>query len=144
VLVSRQRDANGLKRLVAKAEDDRARGDHGAHQGGRPWSNYQSVDNGDCHQVKRIVVKPGQQLSLQKHYHRSEHWIVVRQAHVTTNEPVTTVHENKSIYIPIGGVHRLQNRASSHWSWRGAPVPVLARTTSSTSMTTIAAASVAS
>ena len=76
----------------------------------RPWGSYQSVDNGDRHQVKRIIVKPGGRLSLQKHHHRSEHWIVVRgTAQVTVNELVKTVHENESIYIPIGAVHRLEN-----------------------------------
>ena len=75
----------------------------------RPWGSYQSVDNGERHQVKRIIVKPGQRLSLQKHYHRSEHWIVVRGvARVTVNEDVKIVHENESVY-PIGTVHRLEN-----------------------------------
>ena len=110
VLVSRQKDANGLKRLVAKLKvvapavtEDHIR----VH---RPWGSYQSVDNGDRHQVKRIIVKPGGRLSLQKHHHRAEHWIVVRgTAQVTVNELVRTVHENESIYIPIGAVHRLEN-----------------------------------
>jgi mannose-1-phosphate guanylyltransferase/mannose-6-phosphate isomerase len=110
VLVSRQKDANGLKRLVAKlkAVAPEVTEDHlKVH---RPWGSYQSVDNGDRHQVKRIVVKPGGRLSLQKHHHRSEHWIVVRgTARVTVNELVKTVHENESIYIPIGAVHRLEN-----------------------------------
>ena len=76
----------------------------------RPWGSYQSVDNGDRHQVKRIIVKPGGRLSLQKHHHRAEHWIVVRgTARVTVNELVKTVHENESIYIPIGAMHRLEN-----------------------------------
>ncbi len=76
----------------------------------RPWGYYQSVDGGDRYQVKRIVVKPGQKLSLQKHFHRAEHWIVVRgSAEVTRNDEVTMVHENKSIYLPIGSVHRLIN-----------------------------------
>jgi len=110
VLVSRQKDANGLKRLVAtlKIVAPEVTEDHiKVH---RPWGSYQSVDNGDRHQVKRIVVKPGGRLSLQKHHHRSEHWIVVRgAARVTVNELVKTVHENESIYIPIGAVHRLEN-----------------------------------
>jgi mannose-1-phosphate guanylyltransferase/mannose-6-phosphate isomerase len=110
VLVSRQKDANGLKRLVAKlkAVAPAVTEDHiKVH---RPWGSYQSVDNGDRHQVKRIIVKPGGRLSLQKHHHRSEHWIVVRgTAQVTVNELVKTVHENESIYIPIGAVHRLEN-----------------------------------
>jgi mannose-1-phosphate guanylyltransferase/mannose-6-phosphate isomerase len=110
VLVSRQKDANGLKRLVGrlKSAAPEVTVDHlKVH---RPWGSYQSVDNGERHQVKRIIVKPGQRLSLQKHYHRSEHWIVVRgAARVTVNELVKTVHENESIYIPIGAVHRLEN-----------------------------------
>ncbi|MEP6839383.1 MAG: mannose-1-phosphate guanylyltransferase/mannose-6-phosphate isomerase, partial [Bradyrhizobium sp.] len=93
VLVSRQKDANGLKRLVAKlkAVAPQVTEDHiRVH---RPWGSYQSVDNGDRHQVKRIIVKPGGRLSLQKHHHRSEHWIVVRgTAQVTVNELVKTVH----------------------------------------------------
>jgi mannose-1-phosphate guanylyltransferase/mannose-6-phosphate isomerase len=110
VLVSRQKDANGLKRLVAKlkAVAPAVTEDHlKVH---RPWGSYQSIDAGDRHQVKRIVVKPGNRLSLQKHHHRSEHWIVVRgTARVTVNELVKNVHENESIYIPIGAVHRLEN-----------------------------------
>jgi len=110
VLVSRQRDANGLKRLVAKLKMVAPEVTEAHIKVHRPWGSYQSVDNGERHQVKRIVVKPGQRLSLQKHYHRSEHWIVVRgTARVTVNEALTTVHENESIYIPMGAVHRLEN-----------------------------------
>ncbi|MGJ5205690.1 mannose-1-phosphate guanylyltransferase/mannose-6-phosphate isomerase [Bradyrhizobium sp. HKCCYLR20261] len=110
VLVSRQRDANGLKRLVAKLKTVAPEVTEAHIKVHRPWGSYQSVDNGERHQVKRIVVKPGQRLSLQKHYHRSEHWIVVRgAARVTVNETVKTVHENESIYIPMGAVHRLEN-----------------------------------
>ncbi|WP_296706270.1 mannose-1-phosphate guanylyltransferase/mannose-6-phosphate isomerase [Rhodoblastus sp.] len=76
----------------------------------RPWGYYQSIDGGDRHQVKRIVVKPGHKLSLQKHYHRAEHWIVVRgAAEVTRDDQVTMIHENESIYLPMGSVHRLVN-----------------------------------
>ena len=76
----------------------------------RPWGYYTSVDEGARHQVKRIVVKPGGRLSLQKHFHRAEHWIVVKgAAEVTLDGAVTLVHENESIYLPIGSVHRLAN-----------------------------------
>lgn len=76
----------------------------------RPWGNYQSLDNGDRYQVKRIVVKKGGRLSLQYHNHRAEHWVVVRgTAKVTIGDTVTTLHENQSIYIPIGTPHRLEN-----------------------------------
>ena len=62
------------------------------------------------YQVKRIVVKPGSKLSLQKHFHRSEHWVVVKgTAEVTVGDRVRSVHENESIYIPLGSVHRLAN-----------------------------------
>jgi mannose-1-phosphate guanylyltransferase/mannose-6-phosphate isomerase len=110
VLVSRQKDANGLKRLVAKLKSVAPQVTEDHIRVHRPWGSYQSVDNGDRHQVKRIIVKPGGRLSLQKHHHRAEHWIVVRgTAQVTVNELVKTVHENESIYIPIGAVHRLEN-----------------------------------
>ena len=76
----------------------------------RPWGSYQSLDIGERHQVKRIIVKAGGRLSLQKHHHRSEHWIVVRgTALVTVNDLQKMVHENESIYIPIGAVHRMEN-----------------------------------
>jgi mannose-1-phosphate guanylyltransferase / mannose-6-phosphate isomerase len=110
VLVSRQKDANGLKRLVAKLKTVAPQVTENHLRVHRPWGSYQSVDNGDRHQVKRITVKSGERLSLQKHHHRSEHWIVVRgTARVTVNESVKVVHENESIYIPIGAVHRLEN-----------------------------------
>ena len=110
VLVSRQKDANGLRRLVAKVKKVAAQLTEEHIKVHRPWGSYQSVDNGDRHQVKRIIVKPGNRLSLQKHHHRAEHWIVVRgTARVTINEDIKTVHENESVYIPMGAVHRLEN-----------------------------------
>ena len=110
VLVSRQKDANGLKRLVAKLKTVAPQVTEDHLKVHRPWGSYQSVDMGERHQVKRIIVKPGGRLSLQKHHHRSEHWIVVRgTARVTVNEDVRIMHENESIYIPIGAVHRLEN-----------------------------------
>ena len=76
----------------------------------RPWGYYQAVDLGSRYQVKRIVVKPNAKLSLQKHFHRAEHWVVVRgTAEVTVGSEIRLVHENESTYIPIGSVHRLAN-----------------------------------
>src|SRR5215467_972409 len=76
----------------------------------RPWGFYQTADLGARYQVKRICVHPGGRLSLQKHFHRSEHWVVVRgAAEVTVGDEVRLVHENESIYVPIGAVHRLAN-----------------------------------
>ncbi|MET0878063.1 MAG: cupin domain-containing protein, partial [Tardiphaga sp.] len=110
VLVSRQKDANGLKRLVAKLKIAAPKVTEDHLKVHRPWGSYQSLDNGERHQVKRIVVKAGGRLSLQMHHHRSEHWIVVRgTAKVTVNDLVKIVHENESIYIPIGATHRLEN-----------------------------------
>ncbi|MGF6238557.1 mannose-1-phosphate guanylyltransferase/mannose-6-phosphate isomerase [Paraburkholderia sp. GAS38] len=76
----------------------------------RPWGTYESVDNGERYQVKRIVVRPGASLSLQMHHHRAEHWIVVRgTALVTRGEETFLLSENESTYIPLGVRHRLVN-----------------------------------
>ena len=76
----------------------------------RPWGWYQRLDLGSRFQVKRIMVKPGARLSLQKHFHRAEHWVVVRGvAEATVNDQVTLLHETESVYVPIGAVHRLAN-----------------------------------
>ena len=76
----------------------------------RPWGGYSSVLNGARFQVKRLFVKPGKKLSLQKHHHRAEHWIVVSgTAEVTIDGKVTMLSENESIYLPLGCVHRLAN-----------------------------------
>lgn len=78
--------------------------------GYRPWGNYRTVDAGNRFQVKRITVKPGAKLSLQKHYHRAEHWVVVHgTAIVQRGEDRMIVRENESVYIPIGTEHRLEN-----------------------------------
>lgn len=79
----------------------------------RPWGSYDALDCGDRFQVKRIIVKPGAALSLQKHHKRAEHWIVVSGvAEVTCDERVFELCENESTYIPLGSVHRLRNRGS--------------------------------
>ena len=76
----------------------------------RPWGSYDSIDNGSRFQVKRITVKPGAKLSLQKHHHRAEHWIVVQgTAEVTCDDDVFLLTENQSTYIPLGSTHRLAN-----------------------------------
>jgi len=76
----------------------------------RPWGFYESLINGARFQVKRIVVEPGKKLSLQKHFHRAEHWVVVAGTdYVTRDADVVMVRENESIYLPLGCVHRLDN-----------------------------------
>jgi mannose-1-phosphate guanylyltransferase/mannose-1-phosphate guanylyltransferase/mannose-6-phosphate isomerase len=76
----------------------------------RPWGFYQPVHDGDRFQVKRITVNPGAKLSLQKHYHRAEHWVVVNgTAIVRRDNEEVLLRENESIFIPLGAVHRLEN-----------------------------------
>jgi mannose-1-phosphate guanylyltransferase/mannose-6-phosphate isomerase len=76
----------------------------------RPWGWYESLGEGERFQVKRIMVNPGSKLSLQSHHHRSEHWVVVQgTALVTKGEDEVHIHENESIYLPVGTKHRLQN-----------------------------------
>src|SRR5690606_2332308 len=76
----------------------------------RPWGWYDSIDEDDRFKVKRIQVKPGASLSLQKHHHRAEHWIVVKgTAEITIGKKVILLTENQSTYIPVGETHRLAN-----------------------------------
>jgi mannose-1-phosphate guanylyltransferase/mannose-6-phosphate isomerase len=110
VLVLNKAHGDRVKQLVdhLKAENRPEALEH--KRSYRPWGYYQSIDSGARYQVKRIVVKPGERLSLQKHFHRAEHWIVVKgTAEVTRDNEVHFVHENESIYLPIGSVHRMAN-----------------------------------
>ena len=76
----------------------------------RPWGKYDSIDNGERYQAKRITVKPGAKLSVQMHHHRAEHWVVVSgTAKVTNGEKTFILSENESTYIPIGVIHALEN-----------------------------------
>ena len=76
----------------------------------RPWGSYQGLHAGDRFQVKRLTVTPGSRLSLQRHHHRAEHWVVVQgTALVTRGDEQLLVYENQSVYIPMGTVHRLEN-----------------------------------
>ena len=97
-----------VKHLAAKSATSNLTQTHPTSY--RPWGGYTSVLNGDRFQVKRLFVLPGKKLSLQKHHHRSEHWICVKgTAEVTVGEKVQTLRENESVYIPQGEVHRLAN-----------------------------------
>jgi mannose-1-phosphate guanylyltransferase / mannose-6-phosphate isomerase len=110
VLVSSRAKAEEVKTLVEKLKAQKRQAAVEHRRIYRPWGYYQDVDVEERFRVKRIVVKPGSKLSLQKHFHRSEHWVVVKgTAEVTIGESVRSVHENESIYIPIGSVHRLAN-----------------------------------
>ncbi len=110
VLVSHRDATQDVKKIVEQLE---ARGgDQHIHHAmvHRPWGSYESVDEGDRFQVKRIIVKPGAKLSLQMHHHRAEHWIVVSgSALVTCDDREFLLQENESTYIPLGSRHRLEN-----------------------------------
>ncbi len=110
VLVAARESGDGMRKLVHKLKEIAPAVTEEHLKVHRPWGSYQSVDNGDRFQVKRIVVKQGGRLSLQMHHHRAEHWIVVRgTARVTIGSETKIVHENESTYIPIGAQHRLEN-----------------------------------
>jgi mannose-1-phosphate guanylyltransferase/mannose-6-phosphate isomerase len=111
VMVVPRSRAQEVKELVAKLKADKRPEATDHKRVHRPWGYYESIDMGERFQVKRIVVIPGGMLSLQKHRHRAEHWVVVHgTAEVTIGDTVRAVHENESVYIPIGSVHRMANR----------------------------------
>jgi mannose-1-phosphate guanylyltransferase / mannose-6-phosphate isomerase len=109
-LVVHRDAAQDVKKVVDQLKAS-GRTEHSFHRVvHRPWGSYDSIEAGGRFQVKRIVVKPGASLSLQKHHHRAEHWIVVSgTAEVTCDENVFLLAENQSTYIPLGSVHRLRN-----------------------------------
>jgi mannose-1-phosphate guanylyltransferase/mannose-6-phosphate isomerase len=110
ILVGKKSDSAALKAMVGEIRQSRPDLTDSGARVYRPWGSYQSLDSGERYQVKRIIVTPGGQLSLQKHFHRAEHWIVVKgTAKVVVGEDTRIIHENESIYIPIGTVHRLEN-----------------------------------
>jgi mannose-1-phosphate guanylyltransferase/mannose-6-phosphate isomerase len=110
VLVTSRHKAEHVKDLVEHLRTQNRQQAVAHLRAYRPWGYYQGIDTGSRYQVKRIVVKPNSSLSLQKHFHRSEHWVVVRgTAEVTIGSEIRTIHENESTYIPIGCVHRLAN-----------------------------------
>ena len=110
VLVSHKSASQDVKRIVEQLERS-GRELHTTHRKVyRPWGSYEGIDNGDKFQVKHIIVNPGAKLSLQMHYKRAEHWIVVSgSARVTCDDKVFPLDENQSTYIPLGAKHRLEN-----------------------------------
>ncbi|MDY7789432.1 mannose-1-phosphate guanylyltransferase/mannose-6-phosphate isomerase [Burkholderia ubonensis] len=110
VLVANKHDVQRVKNIVARLKTDRRPQASEHRKVQRPWGHYDSIDLGERFQVKRIVVEPGKQLSLQMHYHRAEHWIVVSgTAKVTRGNETFLLCENESTYIAVGEVHRLEN-----------------------------------
>lgn len=110
VLVCDKSRAGEVKTLVDKLRKAGVKQASDHERMYRPWGWYQTLELQGRFQVKRIVVYPGGRLSLQKHFHRAEHWVVVRgAAQVTVGDRVELLNENRSIYIPLGEVHRLEN-----------------------------------
>ena len=110
LLVSRKGSSQKVKEVVKKLKERNSELPNIHVTAHRPWGTYTILDESDGYKVKRIVVKPGKRLSLQKHYHRSEHWIVVSgTATVTRGTEEFLVRANESTYIPMGELHRLEN-----------------------------------
>lgn len=110
ILVTDKSQVQDVKAIVQQLKDTE-RSEYKIHREVyRPWGKYDSIDFGARDQVKRITVNPGQKLSIQKHFHRSEHWIVVAgTASVTNGDEVILVTEDQSTYIPLGTIHALEN-----------------------------------
>jgi mannose-1-phosphate guanylyltransferase/mannose-6-phosphate isomerase len=110
VMVAPKDRVQEVKQVVDKLKA-RKRSEADVHRKAyRPWGHYYSIDEGERHQTKRIVVKPGAKLSVQKHHHRAEHWVVVKgTALVSKGDEQILVTENESVYIPLGVVHSLHN-----------------------------------
>jgi len=110
ILVAPKGRVQDVKELVAMIKKS-GRSESSLHREVfRPWGSYDSIDNGERFQVKRLSVKPGGVLSMQMHHHRAEHWIVVQgTARITCNDKVFLLSENESTYIPIGATHRIEN-----------------------------------
>lgn len=110
ILVAHRDCAQDVKKIVDHLKTS-GRSEHKVHpRVYRPWGWYEGIDVGERFQVKRIMVKPGEKLSLQMHHHRAEHWVVVSGSAMITVDNVTKLYtENESTYIPIGATHRLEN-----------------------------------
>ncbi len=110
VLVADKEQAQDVKQIVEQLKGEQ-RGEENFHRiVYRPWGSFDSVDEGDRYKVKRITVSPGARLSKQKHHHRAEHWVVVKgTARVFRNDEIFDLHENESVFIPIGATHYIEN-----------------------------------
>ncbi len=110
VLVAHKNRSQDVKHIVTQLQAAKREEQTLHRKVHRPWGWYDSIDEGGRFKVKRILVKPGASLSLQKHHHRAEHWIVVKgTAEITNGEKVLLLTENQSTYIPLGEIHRLAN-----------------------------------
>lgn len=110
LLVSKKGETQKVREIVGKLDSEKRREAVEHLTTYRPWGSYTILEEGERYKIKRIVVNPEARLSLQKHYHRSEHWVVIRgAAKVTIGEKEIVIHENESVYVPKSTLHRLEN-----------------------------------
>jgi mannose-1-phosphate guanylyltransferase/mannose-1-phosphate guanylyltransferase/mannose-6-phosphate isomerase len=110
VLVAHKNHAQNVKKIVDRLKAAKRPQADSHNRTYRPWGFYESLIHGDRFQVKRIVVLPGEKLSLQKHFHRAEHWVVVSgSAQITRDAETLLLREDESVYLPLGCIHRLEN-----------------------------------
>ena len=110
LFIGKKGESQKVKNLVEELKKRNAKEPFEHLTSHRPWGTFTVLEEGDRYKIKRIVVDPKQRLSLQMHYHRSEHWVVVKgTAKVTIGDQELLVHENESVYVPKSQVHRLEN-----------------------------------
>jgi mannose-1-phosphate guanylyltransferase/mannose-6-phosphate isomerase len=110
VLIAKKGETQKVREIVNKLNSDKRKEASEHLTTYRPWGSYTILEEGERYKIKRIVVHPEARLSLQKHYHRSEHWVVVRgAAKVTIGDKEIIIHENESVYVPKSTLHRLEN-----------------------------------
>jgi len=110
VLVADKSKAQEVKQIVERLKNEKREEENFHRIVYRPWGSFDSVDEGEGYKVKRISVHPGARLSKQMHHHRAEHWVVVRgTARVFRNDEIFDLHENESVFIPLGATHYLEN-----------------------------------
>ena len=110
VLVANKDQSQEVRQIVARLADSEREEENFHRVVYRPWGSFDSVDEGERYKVKRISVKPGARLSKQMHHHRAEHWVVVKgTARVFRNDEIFDLHENESVFIPLGATHYIEN-----------------------------------
>ena len=114
LLVTSKEDSQNIKNIVKKLKEDSRPETENHCKVFRPWGYYDSIDVGNGFQAKRISVNPGAKLSLQKHQHRAEHWVVISGiAKITCGSKIFKLEKNQSTYIPKGEIHRLENEETT-------------------------------
>ena len=114
MLIAEKKNAQGIKDIVNILNQEQRSESEIHRKVYRPWGSYESIEYGNCFQVKRIKVNPRSKLSLQKHQYRAEHWIVISgEALVTCGNNTFNLKSNQSTFIPQGEIHRLENQGKS-------------------------------